>query len=185
VVKKCLDWIDELKSGDTKKREICLKFLPYLPPQKKTHLPSKQLQNHISRSLKLKWLELQKEGECCKKWKNPLIQPIPCEIHPGQVPDFSPGLPLSESISSDAAIRKKKKVDEPDLPWITHNKFLGVELRPELWTTLELLQAWSVNPKQVKVSIINTLGCPAFPNSKWINLDNIFSGFYSTSTNNQ
>ena len=47
--------------------------------------------------------------------------------------------------------------------------------------------------KQVKVSIINTPGCPAFPNSEWlnlvqgksINLNNIFSGLYSISTNNQ
>ena len=41
--------------------------------------------------------------------------------------------------------------------------------------------------------IINTPGCPAFPDTEWlnltqgksINLDNIFSGFYSTFTNNQ
>jgi hypothetical protein len=56
-----------------------------------------------------------------------------------------------------------------------------------------LLQAWSINPKQVKLSIVNTPRCPTFPDSEWlnliqgksINLDNIFSSFYSTSTNNQ
>ena len=58
---------------------------------------------------------------------------------------------------------------------------------------LELLRAWSTNPKQVKSSIINTPQCPAFPESEWLNLiqgkvinrDNVFSGFYSTSTDNQ
>ena len=43
------------------------------------------------------------------------------------------------------------------------------------------------------MSIINTPGCPAFPDSKWLNLiqektinvDNVFSRFYSTLTDNQ
>ena len=64
--------------------------------------------------------------------------------------------------------------------------YLGSKLLPEL-------QAWSANPKQVKVSIINTPGCPAFPDSEWlnlvqgksVNLNNIFSRFYSTSANYQ
>jgi hypothetical protein len=89
--------------------------------------------------------------------------------------------------------RKKKKVDESDLPWVIRNKLFGDELRPELHATLDLLQVWSVNPKQVKASIVNTPKCPAFPDSEWlnlvqdkpINLDNIFSGYYSTSTDNQ
>ena len=88
----------------------------------------------------------------------------------------------SSSTCSDAAIRKKKKVNEPNLPWVTHNKLLGVELRPKLHATLKLLWAWSINPKQVKASIISTPGCPVFPNSEWlnliqsktVNLDNIF-----------
>ena len=45
----------------------------------------------------------------------------------------------SSSTFSDAAIRKKKKVNEPNLPWVTHNKLLGVELRPKLHATLKLL----------------------------------------------
>jgi hypothetical protein len=45
----------------------------------------------------------------------------------------------SSSTCSDAAIRKKKKVNEPNLPWVTHNKLLGVELRPKLHATLKLL----------------------------------------------
>jgi hypothetical protein len=99
----------------------------------------------------------------------------------------------SPSADSRAALRKKKKVDKSDLPWVVRNELFGSELRPELRATLELLKAWSVNPKQVKSSIVNTPKCPAFPDSEWlnlvqgrpINLDNVFSGFYSTSTDNQ
>ena len=80
---------------------------------------------------------------------------------------------------------KRKKIGESDLPWIIRNKLFGSELRPELRTTLSLLQAWSANPKQVRASIVNTPGCLAFPDSEWlnlvqgktINLDNVFSGF--------
>jgi hypothetical protein len=99
----------------------------------------------------------------------------------------------SPSTEPREAVFKKKKVDESDLPWIVRNKLFGPELRPELRATLELLQAWSANPKQVRASIVNTPGCPAFPDSEWlnlvqgktINLDSVFSGFYSTSTDNQ
>ena len=99
----------------------------------------------------------------------------------------------SASLDSRAAFRKKKKVDESNLPWVIRNKLFGSELRPELRATLDLLQAWSANPKQVKASIVNTPKCPAFPDSEWfnlvqgkpINLDNVFSGFYSTSTDNK
>ena len=89
--------------------------------------------------------------------------------------------------------RKKKKADESDLPWVIRNKLFGDELRPKLRATLDLLQVGSVNPKQVKASIVNTPKYPTFPDSEWlnliqgkpINLDNIFSGYYSTSTDNQ
>ena len=99
----------------------------------------------------------------------------------------------SVSLVSRAASRKKKKVDESNLPWVIRNRLFGSELRPELRATLDLLQAWSANPKQVKASIVNTPKCPAFPDSEWfnlvqgkpINLDNVFSGFYSTSTDNK
>jgi hypothetical protein len=99
----------------------------------------------------------------------------------------------SVSLDSHATIRKKKKVDESNLPWVIRNRLFGSELRPELRATLDLLQAWSANPKQVKASIVNTPKCPAFPDSEWfnlvqgkpINLDNVFSGFYSTSTDNK
>ena len=99
----------------------------------------------------------------------------------------------SSSIDSDAAIMKKKKVEEYDLPWVNHNKLLRVELWPELHATLDLLQAWLVSPKQVKASIFNMLRCPTFPDSKWLNLiqgkyidlGNVFSGFYSTLTDDQ
>jgi len=101
--------------------------------------------------------------------------------------------PRSTSSDSRAALRKNKKVEESNLPWVVRNKLFGSELQVELRATLELLKAWSVNPKQVKSSIINTPKCPAFPDSEWlnlvqgrpINLDNVFSGFYSTSTDNQ
>ena len=73
------------------------------------------------------------------------------------------------------------------------NKLFRPELHPKLRATLKLPQAWSANPKQVKASIINTPRCPAFPDWEWlnlvqgktINLDSVFSSFYSTSTDNQ
>jgi hypothetical protein len=34
----------------------------------------------------------------------------------------------ASSINSDTAIKKKKKVEESDLPWVIRNKVLGVEL---------------------------------------------------------
>ena len=82
---------------------------------------------------------------------------------------------------------KRKRSMNLTYPWVIQNQLLRVELCPKLCAMLKLLQAWSANPKQVKSSIINTLRCPAFPDSEWlnlipgkaINLNNIFSSFYS------
>ena len=193
VVKECLDWIDKFKSGVTKKSEAMFEILAILASSEESASSIKAAAESYIEILdqhEVKVARASKRGRMLQE-----NEKSPNSASSSQNSSRPSTRPQSRSSStcSDAAIRKKKKVDEPDLPWVTRNKLLGVELRPELRATLELLRAWSVNPKQVKASIVNTPGCPAFPDSEWlnliqgktVNLDNVFSGFYSTSTDNQ
>jgi hypothetical protein len=85
---------------------------------------------------------------------------------------------------------KKPKVDEADFPWSTGGKFIR-PVSESLSKTLQLLEMFSVDPKNTKRSLINSLNCPEFPDSEWknivlcraVNLDNVLSGQFSTSNN--
>ena len=191
VVKECYDWIDKFKSGVAKKSEAIFEIYSTLTSSGEKPDIIKAAVESYTRILD------QHDTKISKAFKRGRISEGEAPNSPRLSRDSSRSPARSESrassIDSDAAIKKKKKVDESDLPWVIRNKLLGVELRPELRATLELLRAWSVNPKQVKSSIVNTPRCPAFPDTEWlnliqgksINLDNVFSGFYSTSTDNQ
>ena len=191
VVTECYDWIEKFKSGVAKKGEAIFEIYSILASSGEKSEIIKAAAESYTKILD------QHDLKISKAFKRGRVSEGEAPNSPRASRDPSRSSTRSQSrassIDSDAAIRKKKKVDESDLPWIIRNKLLGVELRPELRATLELLRAWSINPKQVKSSIVNTPRCPAFPDSEWlnliqgksINLDNVFSGFYSTSTDNQ
>ena len=191
VVKECYNWVEKFKSGVAKKGEATFKIYSILASLgEKSEIVKAAAESYIKilDQHDLKISRAFRRGRISEREapNSPRASRDPSQSSTGS------GLRAS-SINSDAAIKKKKRVDESDLPWVIRNKLLGVELRPELRATLELLRAWSINPKQVKSSIVNTPRCPAFPDSEWlnliqgksINLDNICSGFYFTSTNNQ
>ena len=190
VVKECYDWIEKFKSGVTKKGKVTFEIYSIL-----TSLGEKSEIVKVAAKSYIKILN-QHDLKISRAFKRGRISEGEAPNSPRASCDPSQSSAGSESrassINSDAAI-KKKKVDESNLPWVIQNKLLGVELWPELHATLKLLRAWSINPKQVKLSIVNTSWCPAFPDSEWlnlirgksINLDNVFSSFYSTSIDNQ
>jgi hypothetical protein len=79
------------------------------------------------------------------------------------------------------------------MPWLAINIIEEETLRPELKLTLKYLRDWAIDPKFVRASITNSASCPDFPYSEWgniingraVNLDQVFSAFYSTSNDNR
>jgi len=104
---------------------------------------------------------------------------------PGSISRTRSSSTSSESSTED---RKKRKINESELPWAAKDKLLGIVLWPELRETIRLLRKWAKDPKKVKAYLVNSLSCPEFPEAEWlniilgkaVNLDVIFSGLYST-----
>ena len=98
-----------------------------------------------------------------------------------------------EQPMEDEAQVKRTKPDESDFPWNVSDLIHSVTLSPSLTRTLELLKLYAVDLKRTKRSLINSPTCPEFPDSEWtniiagraVNLDNVLSGYYSTSNNDE
>jgi hypothetical protein len=190
VVAKCSEWIEKYKARTSKKGEVTFEIQSILAASgERNDVIKAAIESYIAilDQHDAKMASAQKRGRARSYEQR-------SRSSTGST-SRSDSKALSGIDDDDSHIvsRKKKMVEESDLPWVIRDKLFGSELRPELRATLDLLQAWSVNPKQVKASIVNTPKCPAFPDSEWlnlvqgkaINLDNVFSGFYLTSTDNQ
>lgn len=93
-----------------------------------------------------------------------------------------------ERQSDDEPVTKKLKVDESAYAWIAGKKEKRTQLRETLAKTLELIEAYTIDPKSTKRSLVNEPDCPEFPDSEWknvitgraVNLDAVLSGQLST-----
>ena len=190
LVSECSEWVKKFKSGIIKKHEASFEIHSVLFA---SGGKSETIKTAIKSYLAILDQHEEKLGRASERG---LPRPSNQQSRsPSRSSSRSSDRPRSRTPSSDSCSlpKKKKKVAESDLPWVIRNQLLGDELRPELRATLKSLQAWSANPKQVRASIVNTPRCPAFPDFEWlnlvqgkpINLDNVFSGFYSTSTEDQ
>jgi hypothetical protein len=103
----------------------------------------------------------------------------------------SPSPPVSNSDgeqSDGEPASKKLKVDESIYAWVASRKGKRTILRDNLAKTLKLIEAYTIDPKATKRSLINEPDCPEFPDSEWknviagraINLDAVLSGQLST-----
>jgi hypothetical protein len=101
----------------------------------------------------------------------------------------SPPVSLSDGHASDREPASKKvKVDESVYAWIASRKDKHTVLRDGLAKTLRLIEAYTIDPKATKRSLINEPDCPEFPDSEWkniisgraVNLDAVLSGQLST-----
>jgi hypothetical protein len=85
------------------------------------------------------------------------------------------------------------EVDESQTPWGISESFSATKLSSSLRKTNDLIKQFSGNPKGYKRSLTNSTNCPEFPDSEWpnvlagraVNLDIVFSGYYSTSNNDK
>jgi hypothetical protein len=83
---------------------------------------------------------------------------------------------------------KKVKVDESVYAWVASRKDKHTVLQDSLANTLKLIEAYMIDPKAMKHSLINEPNCPEFPDSEWkniisgraVNLDAVLSGQLST-----
>ena len=191
LVDECLTWVSKFKSGASKKGETCFEIQSILSSSREKPEVIKAAVESFVNILDQHEFSTTSASKRGRGRERAARESSVAASNSSQSGDERKS--RSSSIESIDTPSKKKKIGESNLPWIVRNKLFGSELRPELRTTLNLLQAWSANPKQVRASIVNTPGCPAFPDSEWlnlvqgktINLDNVFSGFYSTSTDNQ
>jgi hypothetical protein len=103
----------------------------------------------------------------------------------------TPSPPVSDADehgSDDEPVSKKVKVDESVYAWVASRKDKHTILRDSLSKTLRLIEAYTVDPKATKRSLINEPDCPEFPDSEWkniisgraVNLDAVLSGQLST-----
>jgi hypothetical protein len=99
---------------------------------------------------------------------------------------------ISRSRSPSQEPKRKKMVPPSSMPWLAYSILEEETLKPELKLTLRYLRDWAVDPKFVRASITNSAACPDFPYSEWgniingwaVNLDQVFSAFYTTSNDN-
>jgi hypothetical protein len=90
--------------------------------------------------------------------------------------------------SDDEPVSKKLKVDESIYAWVASRKDKRTVLRDDLAKSLKLIEAYTIDPKATKRSLINEPDCPEFPDSEWkniicgraVNLDAVLSGQLST-----
>ena len=104
----------------------------------------------------------------------------------------SPSLALSdedERHSDGEPVSKKSKVDESVYAWVASRKDKRTTLSDNLSKSLKLIDAYTIDPKATKRSLVNEPDCPEFPDSEWknvisgraVNLDAVLSGQLSTS----
>ena len=137
VVKECYNWVENFKSGVAKKGKATFKIYSILASSGEKSEIVKAAAGSYIKILDQHDLKISgafKRGRISEREapNSPRASHDPSQSSTGS------GLRAS-SIDSDAAIKKKKRVNESDLPWVVRNKLLGVELQPELRVTLELL----------------------------------------------
>jgi hypothetical protein len=105
----------------------------------------------------------------------------------------SPPVSISDGHASDGEPTSKKvKVDESVYAWVASRKDKRTVLRDSLEKTLRLIEAYTIDPKATKRSLINEPDCPEFPDSEWkniicgraVSLDSVLSGQLSTIQDN-
>ena len=97
-----------------------------------------------------------------------------------------------EPQSDEEPVAKRVKVDESEYAWVASRPDKRTVLRDSLAKTLKLIEAYTVDPKATKRSLINEPDCPEFPDSEWknvitgraVNLDAVLSGQLSTTQDN-
>jgi hypothetical protein len=101
----------------------------------------------------------------------------------------SPALSDADEQQSDGEpVSKKPKVDESAYAWVAGRKDKRTTLSDNLSRTLKLIDAYTINPKATKRSLVNEPDCPEFPDSEWknvisgraVSLDAVLSGQLST-----
>ena len=103
----------------------------------------------------------------------------------------SPSPPISnpdEQQSDGEPTSKRLKADESVYAWNREGQGKRTVLRDTLFRTLKLIEAYTIDPKATKRSLVNEPDCPEFPNSEWkniisgraVNLDAVLSGQLST-----
>jgi hypothetical protein len=110
------------------------------------------------------------------------------EFNPYRRSPSPPGSDSDGNKSDGEPASKKIKVDESAYAWVASRKEKRTVLRDSLAKTLKLIEAYTIDPKATKRSLINEPDCPEFPDSEWknvitgraVNLDAVLSGQLST-----
>lgn len=103
----------------------------------------------------------------------------------------SPSPPISDSDgdqSDGERVSKRVKVDESAYAWVKGRQDKRTVLRDTLAKTLKLIEAYTIDPKATKRSLVNEPDCPEFPDVEWkniisgraVNLNAVLSGQLST-----
>ena len=126
VVKECYDWVEKFKSGVAKKGEATFEIYSILASSgEKLEIVKAAAKSYIK-------ILNQHELKISRAYKRGRISGSEAPNSPRASRDPSRSSSGSgsraSSVDSDAAIKKKKRVDESNLPWIIRNKLLGVEL---------------------------------------------------------
>jgi hypothetical protein len=90
-------------------------------------------------------------------------------------------------------IHRRPKIDPEQFPWSESDRIEGCALRDECAATRNLIANYTLNIKLAKAHLLNSGAAPEFPDSEWklllsgltVNLDTVFSGWYSMEHNSK
>jgi hypothetical protein len=103
------------------------------------------------------------------------------------------GSKQAASPGSQTGTGKKQKQDDSEFPWIVREELTDRRLNGSLESTLKLLRVFAKDLKFAKLSVINSVHVPPFPNSEWSNilmgsmvdLDHVISGGFAITNDNR
>jgi hypothetical protein len=103
------------------------------------------------------------------------------------------GSKRAASPGSQTGTGKKQKQDDSEFPWVVREELTDRRLNGSLESTLKLLRVFAKDLKFAKLSVINSVHAPPFPNSEWSNilmgsmvdLDHVISGSFAITNDNR
>jgi hypothetical protein len=118
--------------------------------------------------------------------------PEGCEDNKPEDEDWEEGEKATHPDHKRACLDSMSDSSKPVYLWDTTDS-IWVTLPIGLEKTQKLLKLYTSDPKGAKLSLLNQLDCPEFPDGEWknvlagctINLDNVLSEYHSTSNNDE
>jgi hypothetical protein len=188
VTTKCLDIVEQYRTGNIYKGDAIYEFAKAIPvgEDESAESPGKTLESYIS---------------MLDDWDRERTLSDADEQHEEVREEEPDGDAISKGhkraqrndgdeydAECDEPIHRRLKIDTEQFPWSVSDRKEGSALRDECVATRNLIANYILDVKLAKSHLLNSGAAPEFPDSEWksllsglaVNLDAVFSGRYST-----